>query len=250
MTVEILIFCHFFGRRLCWVLSSLCQQEPHELDIIVNISGIVKDNGTPSINDVTNFFLGTGLTVKTCLYATREEIAFPSLLKNDQIRNSNADWIMCHSADHVFSPKYFQSVEKAINDFPDEMRVMGSGNKTHTDATATDTVLETLFDRTPIYCPDTFGFSSRIKDIDYRVRRGAGGHFIFRRQACLDQTGGFYATAEQCKDKHLFNQYMNTRSDPGFRNRMNGINKIRLEPLRHLNHIRSKTVGHYVERQN
>ncbi len=259
MTIEILIFCHHFQRRICWVLSSLLQQEKHSLEIIVNISGLEKDNGTPSNRDVAAFFREKGLDVRLTEYETKEQIAKPSLLKNDQIQNSSADWIQCHSADHVFSPGYFHSVEENIKQFPNEIRVMGSGNKTHTHDRATDRMLEGQFEdaRTeageedvPVYVVGAFSEALRIQDIDEKVGRGAGGHFFFRREACMVQTGGFYATVEECKDRHLFDVYMNTRSDPGFRSRMGGINKIRLAPLRHLNHERSKTLGYYKEKQN
>ncbi len=252
MTIEILIFCHHFQRRLCWVLSSLLQQEPHGLEIIVNISGLEKDNGTPSNREVAAFFREKGLDVRLREYETKEQIARPSLCKNDQIQNSSADWIQCHSADHVFSPGYFRSVEENIRQFPDETRVMGSGNKTHSDADETDAYMDGMYERhgqKPVYVSEAFVLAHKIADIDEKVGRGAGGHFFFRREACMELTGGFYATVEECKDKHLFDQYMNTRSDPGFRGRMGGINKIRLEPLRHLNHARDKTEGRHLEYQ-
>lgn len=249
MTIEILIFSHFFQRRLCWVLSSLLQQKPHGLGIRVSISGLDRENGMPSNHDVVGFFQDKGLEIHFEPWTSKEDIARPSLLKNYQIQNSKADWIMCHSADHVFSLDYFAALEKTIAMFPDDTRVLGSGNKTHTDAVATDDLMQRMFEADPLYVPGAFSESLLIKDIDYRVRKGAGGHFFFRREACMNQTDGFYVTPENCKDKHLFDQYMNTRSDPGFRSRMGGINKVSMPPMRHLNHRRDKEEGKHLEYQ-
>jgi len=247
--VEILIFCDHFQKRLCWVLSSLLQQESHNLEITVNISGVEHDNGTPSNQDVAKFFCERGLDVCLTLYETKEQVAKPSLCKNDQIQASTADWIMCHSADHVFSPGYFAALENTLLEHHDEDRCLGSGNKTHTDQAATDEHLQNMFDHGPVYIADAFEQALVIKDITYRVRRGAGGHIFFRRLACMTKLDGFYARPEQCKDRHLFNAWMNTRSDPGFKSRMGGVVKVAMPPMRHLNHRRGKEEQRHIEEQ-
>ena len=249
--LEIILFCHKFQRRLCWVLSSLYEQENCNLNIRVNIASLASNNGTPSTQKVAEFFRQRGLDIWLTLFERTEEIAHPSMTKNFQIRNSTAEWIMCHSADHVFPTNYFAEVEKVMSEYPDKDTTIGSGNKFHTDVEATNDAMTSV---KPVFVENAYEQVKALPRLkrqpgERRPAKRPGGHIFFRRDAIFKKCDGYYCTWEQCSDKHLFKKFMRTCSDPGFRARMGGCLRVELPPLGHCNHFRGKDEKKYLDIQ-
>ena len=74
MDLEIAINCHNYQHRLCWMLSSILQQDGNIPNILVNIS-YTPNNGSPTTENVCAFFRDAGLDIKE------------TVLDMDQIKN-------------------------------------------------------------------------------------------------------------------------------------------------------------------
>ena len=241
MRIELLIYCHNFQRRLSWVLSSLTQQTADMGDVGVNIA-CQHRNGDPCTEELVSTF--HNIDIKLTYVQDVDTFAKPSLTKNIQIQNSKAEWIMCHSADHVFPKNYFETLYKILDNRKDHKNCLGCGSKVHTDRYATDDAVNALYGQA---IPEVYQRASRLPVSGRESARRHGGHILFRRAAVMANTGGFYA--KQCRDKHLFRDGMKTRSDPGFRKLMGGTEVVTLPRLIHLNHQRDKELGYHSEEQ-
>lgn len=242
MKLEALIFCHNFQRRLCWVLSSFIQQNPHPFELSVNIS-CTANNGTPTTEEVARYFSSRGLPVTLSIY-DQQDLAYPSLLKNDQFKR-HSDYFLCHSSDHVLRQDYLEKLAIAVEKYPD-VPAIGCGEKVHTDREATDAEMQSPYCH---YVSNVFERAWNIKRIGRRVRKGVGGHFLINKKALVAVNGGIYVKEKNCRDRHLFKKGMKTRSDPGFRRNIGGVKNYPLPPMVHLNHSRDKEEGHHLEEQ-
>jgi len=126
MKIEICIHCHNYQHRLCWMLSSLVQQEGDVPEIVVNVSH-ENNNGDPSTEDVISFFQKEGLNVKSTLVES-EMARNRSIARNEQLNLTDADWIIFADADMVYSSRFFEALAKEVetDGFKNEEKCIGA----------------------------------------------------------------------------------------------------------------------------
>ena len=100
-SIEICVSCTYYQKRLCWMMSSILQQKGNVLNIIFNVA-YPKNNGNPRTEDVCNFFREQGLNVKETIYPNEKSIQFRGLVRNRQLAEMNADWVLMSDSDMVY----------------------------------------------------------------------------------------------------------------------------------------------------
>ncbi len=112
ITLEICIHCFRNQRRLTWMLSSILQQKGEIPNIIVNISHTDND-GTPTTEEVCNFFRDKGLNIKETK-VTEKEVSNRAFARNIQSTETTADWILFADSDMVYSEYFFDDLHKKL----------------------------------------------------------------------------------------------------------------------------------------
>lgn len=248
MQLEVLIYCHNFQRRLCWVLSCFHQQLSHGLDVLFNIA-TMPNNGDPRTEDVMQFFTTKGMKFKHTIYTDRNAFAYPSMTKNRQIQESDADWFMCHSCDHLIQKHHLRVVEEQIKKHHDTDRVLGNfGNFFTVDVDRTNTVVNEAVKKS-MYVPDAFAFVEREFICDSHVKRNLGGLLLLRHQLLREKNNNCYIKPEDCHDRHVFNKGMKTRSDVYLKVSVGARRVRQLPTMIHLEHHRDKELGYHTEEQ-
>jgi hypothetical protein len=125
LTIEICIHCFRYQRRLTWMLSSILQQKGDVPNIIVNISHTDND-GTPTTEEVCNFFRSKGLNIKETK-VTEKEVSNRAFARNIQSTETTADWILFADSDMVYSEDFFDDLQKKLKTIlKDVQLVMGA----------------------------------------------------------------------------------------------------------------------------
>jgi len=242
--VEILIFCHNFQRRLCWVLSSIHQQIDNPLDIIVNISSL-GNNGNPTTESVIKEY-DDKLKIKHTVFKHKRNLQYPSLIKNIQIAQSSAEWILCHSCDHIFHPHHFKSIaEYILGKYKGYDKCLSSLDNIHLELKASNDLIDKNKDK--FYIENAYEKAFNCTHLEIPERYGPGGYIIFRRQAVIDKNSGKYCTENH--DRNLFRRGMRTWSDLPFREAMGGTKSQKWPPMVGINHVRDKELGYHTEEQ-
>ena len=242
MTVEMILFCHNFQHRMSWLLSAIKDQVGDIPEMIFNVAAL-ENNGSPYTTEeilkyYSNFF--------QCIHSktTKDELRFPSILKNRLIESSRSDYLMFWSADTLMHPEYFSILKKKLCALTKVHCCIGSKAKCHTDVKATDELI-----KGQMYVSDAYKKALDIKMRDDGKVDRVGGHLIVRRADILKKNDGLYVKPENCRDRDLFRKGMKTRSDIGFRANMGGTKTIKLPLLIHLNHARDKEERCHLEVQ-
>lgn len=113
MRVEIALQCHYFQRRLCWMLSSLLDQERPGVDLSVSVAH-VPGTGDPDCRDVIKLFREEGLDVRGCEYPNIDEFQYRGWTRNRQLDECDADWIIFADSDMVYPPDFFRKTGKLL----------------------------------------------------------------------------------------------------------------------------------------
>lgn len=236
--IDILLFCHNFQRRLCWVLSSLLQQTNQSYT--VNIASL-PNNGNPTTEGIIRYYRNRGMIILHHIFTNKDIFAKSSIIKNYQIKDCSSEWILFHSADHVFPTTYIDQLCNNLNGCKVDT-CLGSRGKYHTNEEETNKIING-----DIYIEKVY---QKANDIIKKGRdRRVGGHLIVNRNALIKKTGGIYNSPDHCRDRHLFKKGMKSRGDLWFKSKMGGIANIKLPPLIHLNHTRDKELGYHTEEQ-
>lgn len=254
MNIEIAVSCTWFQRRLCWMMSSCLQQDPLQdgspvPDLTFSVAYPPR-NGRPTTEEVCDFFGGLGLRVKRFPYPDERAIQFRGLVRNRQLAESTADWMLFSDSDMVYSRQFFATLAvRLAGDLKDETRCI-SASRVSLDKDKSkrffneedDTVYPSLVD----------GCAAKVSTWPvFQISRNCGaGYFQLVNVAavrCLH--GGLYVEPGECKDEAEFDSYHKTRSDSQFRSRVGGLKRIELPPQYHLNHERDNEEGRHITMQ-
>jgi len=242
--IEIAVTTHFFQRRFCWMLSSILQQDKPHLDIIVN-SAYVENTGDPTTKDVLDFFEGQGLVIKHTSYPNHKILQFRGLVRNRQLRETEANWMLFADTDVVYPLDYFKLLTELLEGrFKNDGRCLFSGRYS-TNLEETEHLVDAM--PYPQVIPDAFNQANKLPSVK-RSNIGAGFCQIASVRAIRDKLGGLYVKPEKCKDWSWDQRFQKAKSDQQFRRAM-GKAKLPLPRQIHLQHIRDNEVGHHVEIQ-
>jgi len=230
LNIEICIHCYNYQHRLCWMLSSLLQQEGDVPNLIINVSYSL-DNGNPPTKDVCDFFRGKGLNIIDTV-VTEKEVSNRAIARNKQVEQSKADWILFVDSDLVYDPYFFDDLQTQLkNDLRYVEKVMGADRHSldipfcvkyfEEDKTEYPCVIENVAE-IPAKWPKKWISGKNI----------AAGYFqLASVEAIREKAGGKYV-------KHPRDHWRGTRGDRRFRCRMGGRIGINVKNQYHLNHDR------------
>lgn len=248
-SIEIAVSCTYFQKRLCWMMSS-CLQQDGDVPALTFSVAYPKLNGTPTTEEVCTFFAQRGLDVKMFPYADERAIQFRGLVRNVQLSESKAEWVLFSDSDMVYSRTFFAELGKRLEgDLKDETRCISASR------ISLDKEYSKMFFNTY----DDTGYPAEIDRVAdkvapwpvYQISRNCGaGYFQLVNVAAVRRLhGGLYVDPKACADRAEFDDIHKTSSDSQFRKRVGGIKKIELPPQWHLNHERDNEVGHHLTLQ-
>tara|TARA_Y100000310_G_C20645198_1_gene796154 strand:+ start:239 stop:928 length:690 start_codon:yes stop_codon:yes gene_type:complete len=225
------------------MLSSLLQQRGDIPDISFSV-GYPENNGDPTTEEVVAFFRKQGLQIKTIPYPDMEVIQFRGLVRNEQLWQSDADWLLFSDTDMTYSPDFFADLAQQLNgELEDEELILSASRVSlHKD-----------------FCKDFFNKwdgnkypcvvenAGELQDWPiFQIGRSCGaGYFQLVNRECVIDNFGWYVNPDECKDR-TWEKGQKARSDIQFRNMVGGIRKIETKPQYHLNHERDNEVGHHL----
>lgn len=247
MKVEIAVTCHFFQKRMSWMISSLVQQQGEIPEIVFNAAYAI-DTGEPSTQEVLNFFsrrtCGRPITFKHTPYIGTSELQYRGLVRNRQLAHSDADFMFFSDCDMLFGPHWFSKLLPVLEANKDETRMMYTGRYS-TDIAESNTLVDKY--SYPAIIPHAF---DTVSELPMARRRNCGAGFcqIVSVPAMRENHEGLYVHPSKCRDLSWEKKYQKARSDITFR-RTVGKKRIDLPYLVHLNHIRDRQVGTHIEDQ-
>ena len=242
-TIEIATTCTWFQRRLCWMMSSIISQMGDVPHIIFNVA-YPSGNGDPSTEDVCRFFKNRNLDIKETVYPDMETIQYRGLVRNRQLSETKADWMIFTDCDMTYHPMFFDSL------FP---RIKSIGGH-HDLFTAPRISLNQeyclkFFSEDKRSYPCFMEAAGRLEKWPvYEVSHpNSAGYFqMVNVENMRSNFGGIYVNAEMCQDwSWEVGQW--ARSDRQFHKMIGGYQFLRgLPPQYHLNHQRDKDCGHHI----
>lgn len=246
LTIEIAVSCTWFQKRLCWMMSSILQQEGDVPNIIFNVACPI-NNGNPNTETVCDFFRQKGLNIKDTIYNDEIGIQRRGIVRNRQLQETKCDWMLFSDSDMVYHPLFFYDLKnKLLNEYKNCDKCIASSRISlgkdyckkyfnHKDRNIYPCVIDKVADK--------------VKEWPiYRVTKASGaGYFqLANVNVIREKHDGLYVDPNKCRDIPEFEQYHKTRSDIQFRKRLGGITKIETKPQYHLNHERDNEFGKHL----
>jgi len=235
MTIEIDIHCYYYQVRLCWMLSSILQQQGDCPDLVINISHAEND-GKPTTRDVCGFFRDRGLNIIETI-VLQEQVSNRAIARNIQVDRAclekDVDWMFFTDCDMIYDPMFFADLRQNIRPFAEDLRVISA-------------------DRTSLkrhYCnnyltDNPMEYPCVIEKVAHKVSKWnvfyvGGGE----KAAGYMQLASIFAIEKMCGSKYSVeskDNYSKCITDRRFRKVFEGINKIKTLPQYHLNHDRNR----------
>ena len=249
VSIEIAVSCNLFQRRLCWMASSLLQQDGKVPNLTFSVA-YPKNNGNPTTEKVCSFFKDNGINIKELVYPDERAMQFRGLVRNAQLAASTADWMLFSDSDMVYSRGFFAALEERLEgDLANETRCISASRIS----------LDKEYSKKFFNEDDKTAYPTLIKDPAAQVANwpifqisrncGAGYFQLVNVESVRKLHGGLYVDPDKCADKAEFDDIHKTNSDKQFRSRVGGIKRIELPPQWHLNHLRDNEVGYHLTEQ-
>jgi len=247
-SLTLAVFCHHFEHRFCWMLSSLLQQDPGDVEFIVD-AGYVRDTGSPTCREVLDFFEREGLRVKHTDYGKDEMETYQKrgFVRNRQLAECTTDWIWFGDCDMGVRKDFLTTFATVIDGLaPENIGKMLTSARYSTDKPpdATDRLVQEH--SYPCVVPDAY---DRAWALPKRKKRniGAGYCQIANVAKLRENHRGLYVDPEYSPD-NSWRRYWKTRSDSSFRSKL-GKMRVPLPPFIHLQHTRDNEHRKHIEVQ-
>jgi hypothetical protein len=236
--LEIAVSCSWFQKRLCWMLSSILQQKGDIPEIIFNVA-YPKNNGNPSTEEVCKYFRNQGLNIIETVYEDEISMQKRGLVRNLQVSQTKADWILFADTDMAYHPLFFSDLKSKIkNELKDCDKCV----------CASRVSLDIEFCKKYFNIDDKNNYPCIIDNVDgivskwpiyWKTRPSGAGYFqLANVDVIKDKCKGLYVNPRRCKDAASVESYHKARSDMQFRQRIGGRIAIQTYPQYHLNHER------------
>lgn len=246
MKLEIAVSCSWFQKRLCWMLSSVLQQKGNFPYIVFNVA-YPKNNGNPTTEEVCEFFKNKGVNIKETVYDNEISMQKRGLVRNRQLKETDADWILFADTDMVYDPLFFASIREQLETTLKNETKCICARRVSLDKQHCKDFFNKLDDnKYPCVIENSADIVSNWPV--YRIARATGaGYFQLANVKNLkDNYNGFYVNPERCRDKPEVEAYHKTRSDIQFRKMIGGRTKISTPCQYHLNHERDNEYGYHL----
>lgn len=239
---EICVSVHNFEKRFCWAMSSFLQQRDFNLSkLLINI-GYIKDTGVPKTEEVIDFFSSAGLQTKKTCYDNREVFQFRGKVRNEQLQDSNSDWLVYIDCDGVFSPDFFSILDKRVEIIDDKCKCFYCARRS-TGVPEGNSIIENI-DVYPTIIERAYEKVNKTQ-LYYERNIGAGYFQMIGRKELMKKFG-HYVRPQNCRDYQWENGGSRCRSDMQFR-KMVGKVKLDLPQIIHIDHIRDKEFAKHIE---
>ena len=233
LTIEICIHCHRYQHRLCWMLSSILQQQGDVPNINVAISFCPND-GEPTTKEVCDFFRKKGLNVYETIL-TEKEVPNRSIGRNRQvkevIKTKRADWMLFADSDMVYDPFFFDEVQKQLKGKYRNIKKVIGADRISLDIPFCKKYFEDDTQKYPYVIPDVAKIPSEWPVMWVTGSRTCPGNFQLANVDSIIERGGVYTGRSR-------DVWRKTRSDRGFRVQMGGRCSMPIKNQYHLNHDR------------
>ena len=245
MKIEVALQCHFFQRRLCWMLSSILEQVDLPEDLCISISvAYVEGTGQPTTEAVLDYFEEQGLHIVRVPYADQEEFQYRGWTRNRQLELTTADWIIFADSDMVYPPTFFKVLyDKVSTTYKDNPHCLYS-RRYSTTLEETRKLVDTK--AYPIHMERAFEYAQALPG---RLKSNVGaGYFQLANVKLLKENHGYYQVPGKKIDRSWEGKGQKAKSDMHFR-KMVGREAIGLPIQVHLQHVRDSDFGYHVEVQ-
>jgi hypothetical protein len=239
-SIQVCIQTWGFNKRLCWMLSSILQQtktNPVGPEVTVNLA-YIRHTG---VEEVISFFQAQGLKIAKVVFNSYEEgFSYRGLVRNQQLKACNSDWVLFADSDMVYPPNFFYNVagvlEGVYKDSPKCLFLQRYSNEEE----ASEALVNAEGIVYPCLIEKAYERASKLK---LRACRNVGaGYCQFANMKLLqDNHGGLYQPENLILDGPVGTSLKN-RSDRNFRITL-GAEAMSLTdtPLQiHLQHPRQK----------
>ena len=229
--MEINIHCHMYQHRLCWMLSSILQQQGDIPEIITSIS-FLPNHGNPTTESVIQFFREQGLKIIPVPINKGEE-GNRAIARNLRAKNTQTDWMLYADSDMAYDTHFFEDLKKKIEVEPykSEDKVIGADRHSMQIDFCVDYFKNDT--RTyPCVVPNVADIVSKWPLWYIKGKGKAPGYFQLASVKAIKDKGGIYSEIN-------IDKWRLCRTDRVFRDHMGGHVPIDLLPQYHLNHCRS-----------
>jgi len=238
LTIEIAVSCTWFQKRLCWMLNSILQQKGNIPNIIFNVA-YSKNNGNPTTESVCKFFKCKGLQIKEVVYNDEKEIQFRGLVRNRQLKDIDADWVLWSDSDMVYDPFFFEDLQNKLqNELKDEKRCISARRISLDKQYSKDYFNKIDKNIYPCIVENVADMVSKWPIFKITNSCGAGYFQLANVKNIKENHGRIYVDPNHCADVPEFERFHKTKSDRQFRHMLGGIKRIKTKPQYHLNHER------------
>lgn len=245
MEIQVAIQCHFFQKRLCWMLSSILQQEPLDGDRVSVSIAHVKGTGDPTVDEVADLFRFRGLDVSLRPYPDTRDFQYRGWTRNEQLNACEADWILFADSDMVYPPDFFPKAFELLRKEPyvNSSKCLFSG-RFSTTLEETDRLVDGL--AYPCLVDDAF---QRTVDLPGKLMPNIGaGYCHLVNVPLLKNSSEPYYCPPGKKIDNSWDRFAKAKSDQHFRRRVGKL-RIPLPVQYHLQHVRDNELGKHVEIQ-
>ena len=258
-SITIAIQCHNFQRRLCWMLSSIYEQnKADEYDIVVDVA-YLKGNGEPTTEEVIEYFdplfmLWQRPRIKQTAYENIDKFQYRGITRTHQLQKCETDWMLFADTDMVYHPEYFSRLFKHLETEEDKSPIFTAGRYSNTKEITNDLVNNYTCPEYnvgyPVFIDRAWNLCDEKLDKIKRGNVGAGYFQLVHMRECPH--GRVYVRANKCKDHGWVNTWQKARSDQQFRRRIGKKKKLPKWFSRnqiHLNHNRDNETKTHLEEQ-
>jgi len=235
------------------MLSSICQQRHPTFDIVVDIAHL-KDNGTPSTEEVISLFVQKGLDIKGTVYDSVDRFQFRGYTRNDQLQSCTTDYMLFADTDMVYHPRFFNKLFKTLESKEyanyDGMYICGRYSQPNELIEKTNTLVNLAIEDEAKCVDDAWAVCNSILTKKKRGSVGAGYFQLIHMERCNHE--GYYVPEGGSRDRGWEGQGQKAKSDMQFRKRIGS--KIQLpswfgKSQIHVNHFRDNQFGYHLEEQ-
>jgi len=245
MHIQVAVQCHYYQKRLCWMLSSMLRQAlPKNMHISMSIA-YVEGTGNPSTEEVIDYFKEQGLDVKGVSYPDTTEFQYRGWTRNKQLEQCDADWILFADCDMIYPPNFFNVAytQLQLDKYKDNPHCLHSGRYSTTLNETEDLVNSYEY---PCVIENTTNLVQYLPG-KHMANIGAGFCQLVNVKLVKESDTPYYCEPGK-KIDYSYDKFHKTKSDQRFRRRL-GREKIPLPLQYHLQHLRDNEVGYHIELQ-
>jgi hypothetical protein len=220
-------------------MSSILQQKGNVPNIIFNVA-YPQNNGNPRTEDVCIFFREQGLNVKETIYPDEKSIQFRGIVRNKQLAETSADFVLMSDSDMVYDPLFFEDLQNQLEsaELKNETRCISAKRVSLSKEYSKDYFNKIDKNIYPCVVPNVAEFVSKWPIFKISNSCGAGYFQLANVKNIKENCGGIYVDPKKCADVPEYEKFHKTKSDRQFRQMLGGIKRIKTKPQYHLNHER------------